>query len=258
MTLVTIGTIRIHGSRQGEGFWLAGDGIKGWHDGVTYRRNLIARPQQHGYFDQAPYLDGRTVTLHGWCRARTLGQLQWYRTVLSGLAANGNLTKLAVADEDLTTYGYARVDAGIGWTTYRPALLAEWTSQFWLPNPRKYGDQHEYIDTKTGTGTSVGVTVSHRGTFPAAPKITVTGTMPSGYTLNGPGDRHYQVTRPLAAGETHLIDMEDGSLQVNGNVVYGGTADVDLWVIQPGDSTVTTFSGAGSATVTTRLRDTYI
>lgn len=258
MTLITIGPVQIHGARQADGFWLEADGLKGWHDGITYRRNLIPRPGQHGYFDQAPFLDGRTVTLSGFCRADTVGKLDYYRALLSGLAANGNLTKLAVQDDTQTLFGYARIDAGMQWTLRRASLLAKWQTQFWLPNPRKYGSRNVFTDAKTGNGTSAGVTLFHRGTFPASPRCTVTGTMPAGYTLNGPSGRHFVVTRALAAAETHVVDMEDGTLEVNGSLVYGGTADVDLWTVRPGAQVATTFTGNGSATVVTTLRDTYL
>jgi hypothetical protein len=258
MTLVSINSIRIHGRRQPDGFWLAADGIKGWHDGITYRRNLQPRPQQHGYFDQPAYLDGRTISLHGYCRASTLEQLANYRNLLSGLNANGGLRKFTVQDDIGTLFAQARVDAGLQWTVSRGPILAEWQAQFWAPDPRKYGDERRFVNPGPATGTN-SVTVFHRGNFPAVPVHTITGTFPSGYSLLGPNGETYRVNRPLNGSDTHVVDMGTGALTENGTIVYGGTVDVDLWTVLPGGQPQTSFSApSGSGQVVTTLRDTFI
>src|SRR5690606_7429585 len=106
-------------------------------------------------------------------------------------------------------------------------------------------------------GTSV--SVFQRGTVPAWPVVTVTGSAPGGYAVSL-GGRLVRVTAPLVSGSPHTLDMRTGILRAGGSRVYMGIAEAEYFAVPPGSprTFVTSINTTGSATVSISLNDTYI
>src|SRR5690606_2498931 len=96
---------------------------------------------------------------------------------------------------------------------------------FWAADPRTFGESRTFGPVATATS----VATYHYGNFPATPVFTVAGSSPGGYEVQGQGGRRYIVTRPLAHGDPHIIDLATGLLRVGGAVVYGGVSRADSW-----------------------------
>ena len=101
--------------------------------------------------------------------------------------------------------------------------------------------------------------VMHRGNTPGIPTIRVTGTMPSGYTINGPGGREYVVEQALTAGQTHEIRMRTGWLYRNGSLQRSAVSRMQTWAIPSASLTTMTLDPvSGSGQMTVLLHDTFM
>ena len=165
----------------------------------------------------------------------------------------GDSERVLVEYAGLTTWADARLGAKTQFTpAFAGAKTADFQLQLWCPNPRRFG----------GTNTpDAGTTVTslHYGNFPATSVITVSGSMSSGYTINGPAGKVYTVTAAVVSGIPHVIDMATGLLMIDGVYVTGVVTQGDTWAVPPGMQVVQTLvpvSGTGTMSVATL--DTYI
>lgn len=227
-----------------EGFVIAPQGLEGWGDGATMRSNTVARPQAHGDFDVPGFLGGRLVTIQGACLADSPWELERYRDAFVGWGADGGKFTVVVEQGGRVLRGEARIAASQkpSFTDVGDGLNATFSTSWWFPDPRKYGEA-----ISDGGGSTV--TVVHRGNFPALPRIRVTGSAPGGYTINGPNGRLIVISRALNGGQTHEFDMATSRLSVNGTRVLGGVARSDLFTLPPSSTTQISVSGGLSLTV---------
>lgn len=236
-----------------DGFVIDADGFTGWDDGVDVRREVHDIPRGHGAFDLPGYLEPRVFAAKGLCYADTPERLEWWRGVLTGLLADGGSGRVVVENRGLTTWADARLATRSEFTKIPGgATMARYRVQFWAADPRKYGQTRTY-------GPATIVAASHFGNFPAAPLLTVTGAMPSGYTIGGPDGRTFVVSQALTSGHTHRIDMRTGRLTLDGVLQVGAVSVGQTWGIPGGASvthTLTPVSGTG--TITVSVLDTFI
>ncbi len=227
-------------------------GIEGWFEGVGGRRNGGDRPAAHGSFDVPVFRSERTPSITGTILASSREELEHGKNRLTGLLADGEVGRL-------TVHG----DYGSSWADVRQmgvklgsvdGFEADFQIQFVASDPRRYGE------TQTFTGTSV--QPYHYGNATAIPVIEVTGSLPTGYRVNGPDGRQYRVGQALSSGQTHRIDMSTGWLYRN-NVLQtaaGVVTRYQTWGIPPGSTGVamslTPNSGSGSMTV--KVLDTFL
>lgn len=260
MLRIRIGSVQILGRPEDiggkpTGLFVKRGGFKGWDDSGGARRDSTPRPTAHGEFDEQTYQGAGIVSVDGWALATSEQQLGHLRSVVTGLGADGQLVRWVVDHQGETLWADARRgdkstfdDAGIRHGLLRASFLI----QFVRPDPCKYGKQRV-------SGPATSVTVNHFGNFPAAPVIDVTGSMPSGYTINGPDGKQFVVTQALAAGQTHRIDMTTGRLFLNGALTVRGVGRAQTWTVPPGQEVAMSLvpvSGSGSMTVT--VLDTFI
>ncbi|MGO4297088.1 hypothetical protein [Glutamicibacter sp. MCAF14] len=125
--------------------------------------------------------------------------------------------------------------------------------QFEIPleaiDPFKYGESY----TVAGSA-STPAALFHRGTVPAWPVVTVTGTSANGYTLTLNG-KSVVVTQALVSGSPHTIDFRTGILRAGGAVVRGGLSTANFSPVNPGlpqNMTIT------AGLFTAKYSDTYI
>lgn len=214
---------------RAEGLYFGKGGFEGWDDGSVMLSESLSRPQSHGDFDMPGFLAGRLMAIEGWCIADSQYELEQYRDQFIGHGSDGGKFVVAVERNGRTLRAEARVASG-----QKPTFVdtggvnrAKWSTMWWFPDPRKYGDANTF-------GPASSVEVIQRGNFPALPVLHITGASAGGYTITGPQGRQIVVTRPLVAGVPHRFDMRTARLYVGGSRVLGGIARADLFTVPPG------------------------
>lgn len=246
---IFIGDQVLHGpSRAGE--WIVEE-LEGWHEPPNPKGATADRINAHGEIDVLDYYAARMVTVSGILfhktRAYGIGAVE-----ALGAAMSLDSQKLVVTDAGNTRWAEAKL-AGLDWTEAARSAM-RFQARFKCVDPFKYGAAKSF-STSAGEAKEV----FHDGTMPAWPIITVTGSMSGGYelTLNG---RTVEVTKSLAAGSTHTIDMRTGILRENGDRIYGDIGIAEYFAVNPGS--IQSFwpnpLAGGSGTFRIDLADTYI
>lgn len=228
------------GQTEPQGFYFGEKGFQGWDDGVTMRSYSSPRPQAHGEFDAQGFLSGRLMSLSGWAIASSPQQLERLREKFIGHGALGGRFIVAVTRNGLVQSALGRVATSSAPTFVDngSGLRAEWSVSWWFPEPWKYG---KALGT-SGIGSSV--TVTNRGNVDARPRLKVTGTRPSGYTITGHGGREIVVASPLTPSTPHEIRLDTGRLYVDGVRTLRGIDRGEAITFPPGRSIVTVSAGA--------------
>lgn len=207
------------------GFVIAPDGLTGWAESTAGRDNGGDRPNAHGSFDVPMYRQARSITATGHILADSPEELEAMRDRITGLLSDGESGRLAVQTVNDTRWADIRV------VSARAPEIDKRTASFIVQmvaaDPRRYGEVNPF-----GPGTSL--QVFHRGNTPAIPTIRVTGSMPSGYKITGPGGREYVVSQALSGGQTHEIRMRTGWLYRNGALQRAAVSRMQTWAIPPG------------------------
>lgn len=235
-----------------QGFVIERKGLSGWFESTEGRSAGGGdRPAGHGAFDVPILRSGRAITVTGHILARTQTELESMQDQLTGLLGDGQSGELEVQTDTGTKSASVRVMSARA--PEHDERTAAFILQLFAADPRRYG-----VTRTKGPATSANPT--HKGGAIAAPRIRVTGAMPSGYRINGPGGRSYVVTQALAAGQTHEIDMETGFLFRNGVWQKSATSRAETWGVPPGVAstpmTLVPVSGSGLMTVFTK--DTWM
>lgn len=232
-------------SNLGQAFVVEPSGLSGWFDTPAAKLTTSERPQAHGAFDVPVFRSARSISVKGHVLAESETSLEAMKVQLAGLLLDGGGTLTVQTDKETT---FAR---GVYQVSYRPGGWSgeedSFQIQFVAQDPRRYGETDEKVRAQSGTS----LNVFHRGNTTAAPELIITGTMPSGYRVNGPDGRAFVVAQALAAGQTHTIRMRDGALLRNGVRQIGGAVvtRAQTWGIPSGANVAMTLvpvSGSGS------------
>jgi hypothetical protein len=257
--LISIDGVRFSSSPYTpDSFLVTPKGFQGWDSGVAIRRDVASRPLAVGSFDAPGYPGSRTVTIDGTALASSPAHLAVMRNRLVGVLSDGSFGRLEVAHMGEERWGLARLDGTPEWETRSSAQgVADFQIQFWMSDPRKYGDVQEFTRPQYSTFSS-----HHRGNTTASPLYVIAGDFANGYELRGPSDFKYRVTIPVQPGYPHTIDMLTGLLRVGDSVATtGGIEIADTWRIPSGgfiDQQLAPIGGVGSGTVTAFVTDTFI
>ena len=233
------------------GLYVLPGGFKGWDGSPSGRREAVARPFAHGEFDLPVFRSPRVVTISGVAVAGSTYELRQLSEALTALGADGEMLPLVVDHEGQELKAYARVievtftDEGKRGARQR----AKFSVNLVCPDPRKYGVTNVY----SGDGS---VLVWQRGNFPGLPQIRVSGASSSGYTVTGPGGKKIVVSRALASGSPHTLDLATGALLVGGSRVLGGVASYQEFTIPPKKKATVSVSSDLALQVT--VPDTYM
>lgn len=231
------------------GQWLV-DGLEGWWEPPPTKDEATPRVNGDGGVVGVTYYESRPVTVDGTISASSRDYVLEGITALNRAAVPSG-GKLMIRDGKLPLWLNARV-LGVDYTwltqcnvRYQLRLLAD--------DPYKYGDTQSF---STSAGSSVAV--SHRGNVPAWPVVTITGSMPGGYSMSLNG-RTVKVTQGLSSGKTHTLDMRSGILREDGDRIHGGIDISEYLRINPGKRQTFTASatGSGSGAFSVRVKDTY-
>lgn len=251
---VTVESVEIFG-RPAEGsapngIYLTSDGFTGWDSSTDVRRDEVTVPQGHGSFDSPGFRAARVVSLAGVIVSPSEERTKFLGLRLTGLLADGDSGRVVVERK-----GYLWADARLAAATKCEARgatpwIADWQMQLWFPDPRRYGETRVFAS---------GAAAFHYGNFPSTPYMQVAGSMPGGYTINGPGGKKFTVTAAVVSGNPHYIDMSTGILRVGGYPLFGVVSQGDTWSIPGGQNlTMTLVPVSGSGTLTVSVVDTYV
>jgi hypothetical protein len=227
------------------GFGIGENGFSGWTSGTVASGPKIKKPQGPGDYAIKRLKGGRQVSISGTCVAPSQAELIHLGELLTGLGSDGELVRVQVDQGGKTLYADAYVDGETTFEQFNGRNYAPFDIEFYFPLPQKYGEARTFAS---------GEPAYHYGNFQAIPVITVSGSRPSGYVLNGPAGLTRAITQPLVSGQPHTIDMANGRLSIGGTVINRSSSG-DTWAIPPGQRVTTTLSGAG--TLVTTVRDTY-
>lgn len=248
-TTVTVGGVTFYGAEspqdRTEGFMLTE--FEGWNDAPSARSDSVARPNSHGDFALPATRGPRLITMSGWCRAFSSEKQGRLRSRFLGVLADGRFGQVTVEEFGETMRATVQLYGDPRFRKRGSSGYADWSLALRAPNPRKFGETHEY---------AAGEGAFHRGNFPATPVFTIEGPQPA-YTISA-GGKQYTVSTALPSGSTDVIDMSNGWCRRNGTILRSGVSRADTWTVPPGlPALVHTFSGDSSRFVV-NLADTYI
>lgn len=245
---VSLGGKILHGEDR-SGQWIT-EKLTGWYDVPTTKGDGGERPLADGDYVADRFYGPRMVTIDGILFHRGRGTLITAMESV-GVAASNQASKLLITDAGLSRYSTVKT-LGVDWSEATPTA-SRFQIRLRADDPRKFGEVRSF---NTAVGSPIDV--FQRGSFPATPTVTVTGSMPSGYDLSLNG-RLVSITKSLASGSTHTIDMRTGILRQNGTVVAGGFSYSELLKVEPGmPQNFFASAASGSGTVRLDYYDTYI
>jgi hypothetical protein len=247
-------TVTVDGLTFSEDGWVSPDGytlwldkITGWDDGPAVRRDRAARMNAHGEFSERGWRDARLVTIEGdaSCPSGTAAALAAQQLVAvlgDGLAGVLEVTDTATVDMSAGAFLFA--EPKVGW---KNDTTATYQLQFICPKPRKYGAA---VNASTGVATAGGaleyplddpldygalgdpgtVTLTNGGTADTAPTFTVSGDMPSGFTITHVQSGSRLVySAAVPAGQSVRLDTSDGSVLLEGYADRSAKLTVREW-----------------------------
>lgn len=239
----------LHGTDR-FGWWQVKE-IIGWDETPPEKSNSSDVVNGHGEVPAPVYYGPRTVSLKGRLVAKNHELAISAKRVISAL--------LQSAGEFVVTSSDGIPLTGVA---SRGRITPGGVQGRWLPFEMelRFSDSFRYgkaREAETSLGTSV--EVFHRGTVPAWPVLTVSGSAPGGYALSI-GGRLVRVTAPLVSGSPHTLDMRTGILRAGGSRVYAGIAEAEYFSVPRGlpSLLVTSLNTTGSGTVRADFYDTYI
>lgn len=236
--------------RAGSGLVIAPGGLTGWSESPSGTDNGGQRPNAHGAFDVPMYRAARAITLSGHVLAESPYDLEKMRDRITGLLGDGESGELVVQ-----TVADAR-RANVRVVTARAPELDKQTASFIVQmvaaDPRRYGEPNPF-------GPDTSLQVSHRGNTLGIPTIRVTGSMPSGYKITGPGGREYVVSQGLSSGQVHEIRFRTGWLYRNGALQRSAVSRMQTWAIPPdGRTAMSLVPVSGSGQMEVEVADTFM
>lgn len=242
-------------SEAAYGFTIRKRGLTGLSDGVGVRRPDTPRPGQHGSFDEPVLLESRIISVSGKCFARSEDELYDLGAELRGLGATGERFPLSIEHAGHSLWGWARRGAQPIFEDHPALLYADWQFDFWLPNPRLFGETRESVSTP-----GVYASAINRGNFPATPRFVVDAPFANGYRIEGPDGRLYTVVPPMTGSSKDVIDFSTGFVARNGTTMLDAVTSSRLWTVPGGAEVrwrITAIDG-GTGSARMYLPDTYI
>lgn len=239
-----------------EGYTLWLDELEGWGTSTGVRRTRTDREGEHGEFSERGYRQARMVTLKGdaTCPSDAVAALAELR--LAALLGDGTDGLVAVTDSatvPMAATAYLASEVKIGW---KNDLTPTYLIQLLCPDPRRYGNK---LSASTGVAVPAGalpyplyspappgvidygtpgspgtVTIVNSGTADTAPRFTVTGNLPFGFSITDTVGRTKLVySGAVISGQTVVLDAEDGSVVLDGYVDRSKELTVSEWTRLP-------------------------
>lgn len=206
------------------------------------------------------HYEARVLAVHGTVVSESFEALQRFRNRLAGVCSVGPERLMVVGHGDPAQWADVVSAGGLaGWERIAKGA-ARWQLQLKAPDPRKYGVTRRFPATGTSPARTA-VSVSHEGNYPAAPRITVTGYMPEGFTAFGTGSDRFRVTEGVNTGEVLVADFKSGHVYLDGVRVPAAGGYRSLARIAPYISRATNVipaTEAGTGQYFVEVTDTWI
>jgi len=244
MTHVLLDSDRVDISTTGDAVSLGGvlcglKDIDGWHNGPGVRKNRADRLWAHGEFSERGWRTARLITISGHIRTTTRAEAGGFVDRLATVFADGTPGQFIFTDPDLGTRWANCTLEGAPKTAWTQQTRIDWELELLAADPRKYGLPVEAaggvpvdggalaFDLFTqgtmgvldfGAPGSTGVVeLTNVGTADTAPVFTVTGTMPSGFTVeNRATGARLVFAGAVVTGQVVRLDSGSGDVTVNG------------------------------------------
>lgn len=224
--------------------------LVGWWDRPAKRSESVNRIGAHGKYMLPRYYESRMITVSGRVISKSHEHQHAAMDRLAGTLGNGP-GRMRVAGHGSTQWAVVEMDSEVRMEPQTDTYM-QWQFTLESVDPRRFGEARS-LPASAG----VAVAVQNRGNSPAFPVIVVPGPVSAGgYTITGPDGELFTVTTSPGSGTTHLIDMHDGLLRVNGSISAGAglVSRADTFTIPPGSKKNVTLSKGGRV----ELYDTYM
>lgn len=224
--------------------------LSGWFERGGVKQERQARPWGDGNFDAPAFREGKLPAWEGLLLTSSLAEQHEAFESLEALLGNGDVTRLTVQGPNDTTWCDAQLDDEPSWEMLRPGRVMRYRVRMYSRFAYRYGERRSFAS---------GQTAYHRGTATALPVFEVTGTMPSGYSIQSPYGT-FTVTQGLTSGQTHRIDFSNEGLVYRNGVLQSGVYGHprQMWGIPRGPGAVHTLVPvSGSGSLTTFVHDTF-
>lgn len=248
--LVTLDGYPLSGVTR-EGIWKI-NSLAGWRERPAVKRNNESRTAGDGSYKTPVFYENRLITINGRLFSKNHEYLHQAEGILNALGHRGG-AKLLVEGHGPTQ-----------WATVDPRGIPELNIvtgtflQFQIPleaiDPFKYGESYS-VAGAVGSAASL----YHRGTVPAWPVVTVTGSSAGGYNLWIKG-KVVSITAPLTS-TPHVVDYRTGIVRIGGAVARGVLSNAQFEPVNPGlpqAMTATARTSGGVVNFTARYNDTFI
>ncbi|MET4059942.1 hypothetical protein ABIB35_001487 [Arthrobacter sp. UYP6] len=224
--------------------------LDGWWYSPEPKGSTEERENADGDYDLPVYYGARYVTIGG--SIRTKGHAQQHQAINRFVGLLRNKGRLQVSGHGPTQWADVKRASGFKMEPITDTY-AQWQARVKAPDPLKFGDANVFTISPNQT-----VPLFHYGNAEASPIFDITGNMPAGYTLWGPGGKTFVSPSVVSSTYPHHLDMSEGLLKVNGYYWTGQTGNADLWTIPPGQQVLTGLTTTGTGTAKVTVYDTYI
>lgn len=250
MTQLTVDGRQLSGTDR-YGDWQIGS-VEGLFDSPDRKQDNDSRPLADGDYDAPEFYERRDITIEGRLMASSHEMMHEAINWLKSMLANRSGT-MFIRGHGPEQWASVKLAGAVRCRALTDTYMT-WQLRLKAIDPYLYGE-------KTSFSGAVGTAfdVYQRGTVPAWPFITVTGSMPGGYEVMI-GGQLVEVTRALTSGNPHTIDTRTGILRVNGSVAINGLGIAELFRVNSGmpQSVYAVAKSTGTGTVKVDVTDTYI
>ncbi|MGO2938565.1 MAG: hypothetical protein ACTICQ_13465 [Glutamicibacter arilaitensis] len=234
-----------------EGVWKRLGELEGWFDSPDPKRKSVQRENGDGNYPSEIHYESRLITFTGRVTSKNHKYLHEAGNRLVALPGRGG-KQFVVKGHGPTQEAIVDPRGKVS-ITFPTDTRMEFQIPLEAVDPFKYGERR-FKSVASGASD----TVFHRGTVEAWPSVTVSGSMPDGYTVTI-GGQSVSVPMGIPSGATHTIDYRRRRLYVNGSLFMGAFGASNFRSVPPGRRTTAALaapSGSGSATFT--VYDTYV
>lgn len=237
--------------------------LTGWWERPDTKGQSVPVENGDGDLDLPVWNAPRYVTVEGLMRAKSHDDMhEWMDRVNGLLQGNGQFAGDQQAGGRLQVMGHGgprwapvKWNAATDLVTHTDALVS-YQLKLKSNRPQKFGN----VQVLTIPASLSYTDVFHRGNTVSYPVLVVSGSAGGGYTIRTVGGTTYTVTRALASGTPHTIDMRTGRLMVGGAYVSGGVSSAGIIRVWAGSTVPVRIQPltTGSPVMTVTTLDTFI
>lgn len=223
--------------------------IEGWTDGVSAKRQEVARANGWGDFEERTLKNSRLTIFTGMAVARDAKELQSMRDDLFGVFDTEEYIPITVSNSSGSRTTYANIASSSKWVQVTDQF-ANWKIELYSPDPRLYGVE-KVIQIQDGSepggikyslsypidyGNAPDIQpsfVANTGNTTAWPKFKVYGQLPSGFTIDNGLGQKITYKNAVTNSAPVLINTLDGTATQNNMDKSQFLSERNWWGIRP-------------------------